>query len=189
MASFPIPPNYSSAREALSRARDNGEPATAFERLRGLLIFKKLKALAVDHRGKIKECSSEFWEDEDNDHFLGEPDERRVETRDHNLRIVFLTSDLDEILPTLLQQIERESASVVPTTAKETDSTSPTNEASEWPKKIKNLELSQELATPEPNSAGPRRKRGRPTNPNIDDFWIEAARLVNEGDQGSPGQK
>ena len=106
----------------MSRARDNGDPMSALDRLRGLLISGKLKAWSVDQHMNLSECPPDMWKDRRNNHLLTEPDETRIETEVRNLRIVFLTSDLDRVLPTLLQQIERESASALstPITRRET---------------------------------------------------------------------
>jgi hypothetical protein len=119
---IPIPPDYySSASDAMSRARDNGDPMTALDRLRGLLIFGKLKAWSVDHHMNLSECPPDMWKDRRNNHLLTEPDEMRVETEDRNVRIVFLTADLDKVLPTAEEQAERHrSPPEVPVTSRHT---------------------------------------------------------------------
>ena len=70
--------------------------------------------------------------------------------------LLFLTSDLDAVLPTVEQQAEPDRSPAA----------SGSNEQTLKPK-------------------GP---IGRPPNASVDEFWIEAARLVKEGKQGSPGQ-
>jgi hypothetical protein len=106
MASFPL--DYSTASDAMKRARDNRDPMRALDLLRDLLIFGQLRAWKVDRHRNLSECASDMWKDRRNNDLLIEPDELRVETVDSDIRIFFLTSDLDNVLPTLSQQIERD---------------------------------------------------------------------------------
>ena len=153
MASFPIPPDYSSYCEAMRRATHKWGAKEAFNRLKSLLLDGKLSAYASNRAGKLTRYPPNTWTFYSNDYLLSDPDERYPGMQTLYAATVFLTSELDEVFSVVEQQAE-------PRTASE-------------PKASANSEQLQ---------------RGRPTKAGADEFWIEAARLVHEGQQGCAGK-
>ncbi|MFZ2106265.1 MAG: hypothetical protein WAV18_12970 [Roseiarcus sp.] len=170
---FKIGLGYSSSNDAINRIFESGGGGDPVEQLLDSLINGELAVKALGPNGTKHPLDSDFWKE------LSRSDACAILEQQDSTKVNFRNTNKPR-LRSLLRSLPGEWRPVFLT--KDLDE--------RYPRKITNIgEVSQELTTPEPNSAEPRRKLGRPTNPNIDDFWIEAARLVHAGDQGSPGQK
>ena len=103
--SFPIPPDYSSYCEAIRRASAKWGTNDALSQIKGLLVYGKLRAYASNRSGKLTEYPPNTWTDFHNDYLLNDD---RYPGRTRNSITVFLTSELDEVLPTMEQQGEHD---------------------------------------------------------------------------------
>jgi hypothetical protein len=112
--SFPIPPNCSSYREALKRASDKWGTNDALGHFKGLLVGRGLRAYASHRSGRLAEYPPDTWADFRNDYLLNDD---RYPGRTRNSITVFLTSELDEVLPVIEQQAEPHIASALKASA------------------------------------------------------------------------
>ena len=111
MASFPIPPDYSSYCEAMRRATHKWGAKEAFNRLKSLLLDGKLSAYASNRAGKLTRYPPNTWTFYSNDYLLSHPDERYPGMQTLYAATVFLTSELDEVFSVVEQQAEPRTAS------------------------------------------------------------------------------
>lgn len=111
MASFPIPPDYSSYCEAMRRATHKWGAKEAFNRLKSLLLDGKLSAYASNRAGKLTRYPPNTWTFYSNDYLLSDPDERYPGMQTLYAATVFLTSELDEVFSVVEQQAEPRTAS------------------------------------------------------------------------------
>lgn len=106
--SFPIPPDYSSYCEAMRRATHKWGAKDAFNRLKWLLLDGKLSAYASNRAAKLTRYPPNTWTFSSNDYLLSDPDERYPGMQTLYAATLFLTSELDGVLPAAEEQAERE---------------------------------------------------------------------------------
>jgi hypothetical protein len=95
----PIPPGYTSMKEALQRARNMWSQVDAPDKLVGWLIAEHLISWIVDKQAIPHRLAGAFWRDE-----IGQVDIEHGIIRDYpgmakEARIVFLAADLNSKLP------------------------------------------------------------------------------------------
>jgi hypothetical protein len=150
----PIPPSYSSSQEALDRAVEEWSSREALAKLTGLLIAGKLTAWAVNHKGALTKLTSEFWTTSESHGVISYVNHRI------NLpplyQVVFLTEELDDILPTMLQKIAKHR------------------------EEKKNREADRTAS----DRPGQKNKGGRPTQHDWTAIWVEMCAYIDR--EGAP---
>jgi hypothetical protein len=108
---FPIPLDYSTLDEALNRARRKWGAKDALDRLKWFLIEGKVSVYKSDRSG-LSKYNPATWAKSDNEYLLAHSEDWYPGRRDWNSSstTLFKTSELDEVLPTIEQQEEREKA-------------------------------------------------------------------------------
>ena len=92
----------------MRRATHKWGAKDAFNRLKWLLLDGKLSAYASNRAAKLTRYPPNTWTFSSNDYLLSDPDERYPGMQTLYAATLFLTSELDGVLPAAEEQAERE---------------------------------------------------------------------------------
>ena len=158
-----IPPGFSSRLEAIERAERKWGRRDAMGKLKGFLVSGEL--IGWDGlSSRVQTIDLEFWAKEGSWGVL--EGERTSLHRGRNPFLLFKQEDLDRVFPSA----EGESLDSAETESKGVG------------------EVGGQISARHTSTRAPKKPSGRPPNANADDFWIEAARMVYNREQGDAGQ-